>query len=192
MPYTDLVQIYDADDGLMRWTGKNRGDAEPVGVTGGVGGLKRVLDRLVLEKRVFGRAIFHTHGNKGFVAFGNRSDNKHVTAKVLTSEFAGRQYERLFTYNARIYFNGCTVAGGDEGWDFLEAAGSIFLGGLGGTTFGHTSKGYPVTYDVLTFLSGVATGRVLWEVRGHSPHFSGNTRYVYTAPGRTGTRRWSE
>lgn len=192
MSYTDLVQIYDADDGLMRWSGKNRGNAELVGVTGGIEGLKRVLDRFVSEKRVFGRAVFHTHGNKGYIAFGHVKGNVALTATVLSKEFAGRQYEKLFTYNARIYFNGCNVAGGNEGWGFLEAAGSTFLGWLGGTTFAHTSKGYPITFDVLSVFAGVATDIAMWSKRGHSPHFSGDTRYVYTAPGRTGVRKWSE
>lgn len=190
MIYKDLLQIYDADDWVTR-TGRLRDADEVVGVTGGIKGLMKILDQFVSENRMFGRAVFHTHGNEGFIAFGDEKGNSHVTTDVLKNTFSGRKYETLFAYNARIYFNGCRVAGGEKGWKFLETAGSVFLGRFGGTTFGHTKDGRPLT-PYLGVFGGIVGLAVMWKKRGHSYHFTGDTRYVYTAPGGVAVSRWSE
>jgi hypothetical protein len=192
MSVTDLLVIYDADDWLTRSTGRLRDADEHVGVTGGVKGLLKVLDQFVADKRVFARAVIQTHGNDGCIFFGKEAGNKRINADDLKSKFAGRKYETLFTYNARIYFNGCTVAAGDVGWRFLETAGSVFLGRLGGTTFGHTKLGRPMIPVVAGMFGGVAGAVFWWRSKGHVIHVNGDTRYVYTVPGGSASSRWSE
>lgn len=192
MSYTDLLQIYDADDLLTRSTGAVREADKVIGIKGGVKGLMSVLDRFVAEKRVFGRVVFHTHGNDGSISFGDEKGNKQITTDVLNRMFAGRKYDTLFTYNARIYFNGCKVAAGDVGWKFLETAGSVFLGRLGGTTFGHTKYGRPLVWDFVTVFGGVATQLRFWNKRGHAVHLNGETRYVYTVPGGHASSKWTD
>jgi hypothetical protein len=191
MNYTDLLMIYDADDWLMRRTGRLRPADEVVGVTGGIKGLLQILDQFVAQKRVFGRAVFHTHGNEGFIALGDEKGNKIVSEDVLKNRFAGRKYDTLFAYNARIYFNGCKVARGDKGWTFLETAASTFLGRFGGTTFGHTEDGRPLT-PYLGVFGGVAGLALMWKNRGKSYHFTGEARYVYTSPGGMTFSRWTD
>lgn len=191
MSVTDLLVIYDADDWLTRSTGRMRDADESVGVTGGVKGLMQVLDQFVADKRVFARAVIQTHGNDGCIFFGNQAGNKQIDVNVLKT-FAGRKYDSLFGYNARIYFNGCTVANGDKGWNFLETAGSVFLRRMGGTTFGHTKLGRPLIPVVAGMFGGVAGMVFWWKSKGHVIHVNGDTRYVYTAPGGHGTSRWSE
>ncbi len=191
MIYKDLLQIYDADDWLMRGTGRLRDADEVVGVTGGLKGLMKVLDRFVSENRMFGRAVFHTHGNEGFISFGDEKGNRVISTDILKTTFSGRKYETLFAYNARIYFNGCKVAGSEKGWQFLEAAGSTFRGRFGGTTFGHTENGRPLT-PFLGVFGGVVGIALMWKKRGHSHHITGDTRYVYTTPGGSSFSRWTE
>ena len=171
--YKNLLQIYDADDWLMRSTGALRGADETIGVSGGIKGLIKALDKLVSEGNVFGHAVFHTHGNEGLIAF----NNDRITTQVLKEKFTDRKYERLFPIFSRIYFNGCKVTAGDAGWEFLETAGAIFLRNMGGQTFGHTDSGYPLAPYLLTGLLSY------WKTRGHSPHQPGTTRYVTFGPG---------
>ena len=180
---SDLIVFYDADDGLMRGTYRRiSGVDEYVGVTGGPFGLRSELDRLLKDGKVFARAVFHTHGFEGGISFGH-GNNRWLTPQFLRENFAGRGYERIFPYPARIYFNGCKVAKGEKGWDFLGVAGAIFLRSLGGYTFAHTSNGYPlIPFAVMAFggILGIVIGG---SMLGHDPHVSGDAHYVQIGAG---------
>jgi hypothetical protein len=67
----------------------------------------------------------------------------------------------MLNMNARVYFNGCNVAEGHEGWKFLEAAAATFLTSVGGEVFGQTSLGESNPFS------------------GHVVHFWGTTRTLY-------------
>src|SRR5688572_16128271 len=118
-----LLQIYDHDDALMRFTGTSRPADLTIGVSGGIKGLRSELDNLVASGKTFDRCVFHTHGNKGLIAF----NHEHIRAKEWRTIFAGRNYEKIFPEWSRIYFVGCQVSGGSEGKEFLVAAGQVFL-----------------------------------------------------------------
>ena len=180
MPYGNLVHIYDADDWITRQTAViynfRESDVKPVGVRGGIQGLLRELDTLLKQKWVFTRVVFSTHGNAGHIHFKGEPIGVHT----LTKEFAHRGYERLFpVVQTRMYFNGCNVADGDKGWNFLEKAAYIFLKTMGGVAFGDTSKGFAMHPIIMPFmppwLYPMVAGKVI--------HPWGDTRYVFVGPG---------
>ena len=102
-----------------------------------------------------------------------------------------------------MYFGGCNVAEGDAGWQFLEAAGRVFLRSAGGVVFGHDSAGLAVrlrapipglfgavgeVLGVFGFHSALGGGlRSLYK--GQTFHPWGATRYVTVAPGGTIIKR---
>jgi hypothetical protein len=189
----DLLQIYDADDGLMRTTGTMRGADEVLGISGGAEVLRMALDRLVADGKVFQRAVFHTHGNEGLITFGSAKERKHwiIDANALLTDFKGRGYEKLFAYSARIYFNGCKISRGEAGWKFLEAAASIFLRRNGGTTFAHPTNGYPLASTIFPLFFGIGGWLTFSQLRGHAHHFS-PAQYVAILPGGTILGRYPE
>jgi hypothetical protein len=75
-----------------------------------------------------------------------------------------RGYTYITTTNARVYFNGCNVAEGSAGWDFLEAAAAVFLNPGGGTVFGQTSAGFAN------------------PLNGHVVHLWGKTKTLFVDP----------
>jgi len=180
MPYANLLHIYDADDWVLRQSAPYRAwhesDVKQVGVSGGIKGLVRELDNLLNNKWTFPRVLFYTHGNSGLIAF----DKERLTQNEMIKNFANRGYERLFPMvQSQMYFNGCKVADGDAGWNFLETAASIFLKTGGGVAFGHTSKGFAMHPIVIPFTGPI----VFYFVGGKSLHFWGDTRYVFVGPG---------
>jgi len=79
---------------------------------------------------------------------------------------ADRGYERIFSYwHCRIYFNGCNIADNPKCWDFLDAAGSVFLKRGGGIVFAQTKVGRTM---MLT---------------GHVIHFDAETKRSVWSPG---------
>ena len=74
-----------------------------------------------------------------------------------------------FETKRKIYFDGCNVAEGKDGWDFLAAAGETFLRS-GGITMGWTSLG---------------SGMPGWVpfIGGHTEHFWGDTKVIQFGPG---------
>jgi hypothetical protein len=124
------------------------------------------LDRLVTIGARFTRVLFQTHGGPGHIKF----DNASIWDITLKSKFAPRNYHTLFPQYTRIYFDGCNVADGDLGTEFLQAVGAILLKTGGGEAFGYTSPGYGVSGWVPFF-------------GGHTLHFSGQLKKLYFKPG---------
>lgn len=169
-----LLHIYDASEYGIRATAWARRHADlmsvvtvyPVAVDDGWRGLRKALDDLVSDGQTFARALFETHGNAGAIYF----DGERVDAGLLNRQFVNRGYEKLFPYLwSRIYFNGCDIADRGAGWDFLDAAGRIFLRLGGGVTFAQTDPGR------LLFPWSTLTGHVI--------HFAADTCYSSFGPG---------
>ncbi len=149
-----LLHIYDSSDWTIRQTAKVRGVADRLPIFSSTD-LVPALDRLVAAGRTFDRILFETHGNSGIIGFDDATD--------INAEWWGRirnRYNRLTTVDARVYFNGCSVADGEEGWRFLEAAARVFITAGGGQVFGQNSSGVPNPFN------------------GHTVHFWGSTRTV--------------
>ena len=124
------------------------------------------LDELVRRREKFERGLFQTHGRGG----GIFVNNDYLSGQGLINDFKPRGYSGLFGMHARLYFDGCNVAQGDAGWEFLIDAGLTFLGNSGGIVFGWTSLGSAMP-GWLPFYGG------------HTIHFYGDLRRVEFAPG---------
>lgn len=155
-----LLHIYDDDDFRMSIMPKRRDAQATVPVAGGPLKLVEHLDAIVKSGWHFNRVLFETHGGPGVIGFGKED----IDARWLRS-LNGRGYEAICEANTRLYFNGCNVAEGDDGWDFLRAAAEVFLIANGGIAFGHTSSGFANPLD------------------GHVVHPWGDTRHVVMARG---------
>ena len=123
-----LLHIYDATDRSIRltsWLRRNSWGANvyPVPIEGGLEGLRVALRDLVSAGKTFDRCLFETHGSEGQISFGHEA----LAMSNIDSWLANQGYDRLFPHRSRIYFNGCNIADNDKGWDFLDAAGRIFL-----------------------------------------------------------------
>jgi hypothetical protein len=168
-----LLHIYDAESISIRataWARRNSGIGHlltyPVPVVGGIRGLQGALDKLVADGETFQRALFETHGGVGHISF----DGERIDADVLRSMYRGRGYEKIFPWAlSKIYFNGCAIADGNDGWSFLDTAGSVFLRMAGGVTLAQTGPGRIV---------------LPWAVMtGHVVHFSADTCYSFILAG---------
>ena len=87
-------------------------------VTMPVGSMQDVLDgmdKLLAKGTVFDRMLIQTHGNTGRMWFGDDL----MWDTTWTKYFANRHYESLFPTSARVYFDGCDVANGGIGVEFL-------------------------------------------------------------------------
>lgn len=149
-----LLHIYDAEDWRIRQTAGARDEGQELPIRNS--DPMTALDALVRANGRFNRILFETHGSPGRIVFGNYGFGANWLRSV-----RGRGYSTLTTKNARIYFNGCNVAAGAAGWDFLQAAAEVFLTPGGGEVFGHTSVGF---------------GNPL---SGHVVHLWGDTRRLY-------------
>ncbi|HEX5431365.1 MAG TPA: hypothetical protein VFW83_05330 [Bryobacteraceae bacterium] len=158
------LYIYDSTSRIDRWQASGR-FSKNSGVTtvpaGSAAELQRSLADLVAKGQTFNKVVFQTHGNSGMIFF----NHVPITASDFRSSFAGKGYDRLFPRKTKIYFDGCVVAQGSAGWDFLVAAGETFLRGPGGLTMAYTSVG-----------SGIPGWVPL--IGGHTEHFTGNLRLV--------------
>jgi hypothetical protein len=155
-----LLHIYDDDDWRMHWMTKRKDAEFVIPVKGGPLKMVDALDRVVASGKRYDRVLFETHGAPGWIGMGKYAINARWMRAL-----AGRHYDSFCDPGARLYFNGCNVAEGDEGWDFLRASAEVFLIGRGGVAFGHTSTGFA---DPLT---------------GHVVHPWGDTRHVVMMPG---------
>jgi hypothetical protein len=170
-----LLQIYDGDDeDTVDTAGDRGGVAYSVAVTGGRAGFVNAMKNLVARGQPYTRVIIETHGGPGEIRF----NDEFVDAAMLRVHFGAMDFSRLFPLYTRMYFNGCNVAENGAGWNFLEAAGSIFLKAGGGEVFAHTSAGY-------AFPGWVPV------IGSHTVHFSGDTRYVEVGRGGTIVKRYS-
>ncbi len=160
--------IYDVSDEDNEDQALGRFDVDEVEWVG-VSTMKNLLaalDRLVRHRATFDRVLVQTHGHPGHVDFGN----DHIWDITLEREFAARNYHTLFPQYTRFYFDGCNVAEGSLGTEFLEAVGPIFLRMGGGVAQGWTSAGY---------------GYSSWVpfIGGHTIHWSGGFKSISFAPG---------
>ena len=164
------LYIYDSSSGIDRVQAFGRfGGADGVvqiGIEKGIAELKNAFDGLVQRNQIFDRVLFQTHGGPGRIWFGNDALNKDV----LKTTFSG--YTSLFPGAARIYFDGCNVAEGGAGTDFLIIAGSVFLVNGGGEVLGWVTLGFGMP-GVLPFIGG------------HTIHFGGgdNLKRIRFYPG---------
>ena len=161
------LYIYDKNDGTDRSQADGRFDPSDEIVTLAVlstDELKNQLQQLVSTNNTFDRVLFQTHGNSGIIAFGDQI--------VGADDFAGLVggCEVMFPIFTRVYFDGCDVADGDEGWNFLEAAGKALFKKGGGMTYGWTSLGFGLP-GWIPFIGG------------HTAHPWGDIRIVTFSPG---------
>jgi hypothetical protein len=131
-----LLHIYDSSDWTIRLTAPQRDADRKVPIDDG-NNFYSALDALVQEGKMYDRILFETHGSPGRIGFGKVD----IDADYLGS-LATRSYTIFVAQNARVYFNGCNVAEGKPGWEFLEAAAKVFLTPGGGQVFGQTAAGF--------------------------------------------------
>ncbi len=180
MVYTRL-HVYDTSD----WVGRRQyeggsDDTYSIGISDGVAQFKSELDKLLASGKIFQKCVFTTHGNKGAIFF----NHQQITAYELYKNFNAPHYEKLFPFrDVKLYFDGCNVAEGDDGWKFLEAAGRTFLRKGGGHVMGWTS-------------AGIGLPSVIPWIGGHTEHLWGGVRGVYVLPderdGGLYLRRWGD
>lgn len=152
-----LLHIYDASDSNIRQTMRARGGSRSTcGVQPTPLGLVEALDGLRASGQMFDRILFETHGLPGTICFGQYGYNAAYLRAV-----RNRGWTYIARAGARIYFNGCNVAEGDAGWDFLAAAAQLFLAPGGGEVFGQTTVGFGNPFN------------------GHVVHPWGSTKRIY-------------
>jgi hypothetical protein len=149
-----LLHIYDSSDWRIRQTAGQRGVLDVCAISNG-NELEPRLNRLRDAGFVFDRILFETHGSPGRIDFGRLGINA-----AFWQNARGR-WNDLTAANARIYFNGCNVAEGNDGWAFLEAAAGAFMTSGGGEVFGQTSVGFGNPFN------------------GHVVHLWGSTRRLF-------------
>jgi hypothetical protein len=154
-----LLHIYDSSDSRIVQTANQRGALDQLPISN-ANDLYGALDRLLAAGRFFDRILFETHGSPGKISFGGVG----IDAAYWIS-MPGR-YNQLAASSARIYFNGCNVAEGNEGWSFLEAVVGVFMTTGGGEVFGQTSVGFGNPFN------------------GHVVHLWGTTKTLFVTDGR--------
>jgi hypothetical protein len=162
------LYIWDSSSSIDRKQAAGRFSDDSGVTTLGVGSIAELHDglaALVASKATFTRLLVQTHGNSGMIFFNHIA----INAPTLRG-FVGKGYDQLFPRRAKVYFDGCNVANGDAGWDFLAAAGQVFLTNGGGIALGWTSLG---------------TGLPGWIpfVGGHTEHLWGDMRFIEFDPG---------
>jgi hypothetical protein len=172
-----LLHIYDTSD----WVGRRQhetshGDVYSVAVSSGVHELMEKPNDLIQDGQFFRRAVFTTHGGPGSISLNHQK----INAEILYKMFNQMRYDRIFPFKStRMYFDGCNVADGDDGWKFLEAAARTFLR-AGGNVYGWTSVGLGMP-SVIPFIGG------------HTEHLWGDVRGVVITPADDGgayLNRW--
>jgi hypothetical protein len=162
--------IYDETGFEDRWQahGRFRSDDDDV-VTLPVGSRQDAvdgLDKLLSKGMVFDRMLIQSHGDHGLIWFGKNQ----IISSDWKSSFGDGNYDESFPTYSRIYFDGCDVAAGGMGVEFLRAAGRVFLKGMGGEVIGWTSFGLGLP-GCIPF------------VGGHTVHPAGHLVRVRFAPG---------
>jgi hypothetical protein len=95
------------------------------------------LNELIKKREVFDRVLFQTHGGHGAIWF-----DMPIGPWGWVSLADEVNFKALFPGRTKIYFDGCVVAAGDEGTDFLIKAGQSMLKAGGGWTLGWTGSGF--------------------------------------------------
>lgn len=169
------LYIYDSSSEIDRKQAAGRFSGESSVTTlaaSSVAELHKMLAGLVVKKNTFNRVVFQTHGNSGAIFFNHEPINANNLRTVFTV------YSRLFPNRTKIYFDGCNVAEGKTGWDFLVAAGEAFLKNQGGITMGYTSIGRGLS-GWLPFIGG------------HTVHLGGNLKFIEFKSGAVESSRFS-
>jgi len=90
-----------------------------IDVNAGIAYLRGQLRFLVSNGYTFQNAVFTAHGSPGSIYFGDESLS---WMHFFTRDWRELDVFKLFPApNTKIYFTGCNVADGNEGWKFLEA-----------------------------------------------------------------------
>jgi len=170
------LYIYDKSSEIDRNQADGRfsddDDVLTIGVSLGIKNLKRVFEVLADNKKTFNHVLFQTHGAPGAIYFGNEA----VTTGVLRTQFS--KFSKLFPHPTRIYFDGCNVAEGGPGTDFLLAAGQVFLVAGGGVTLGWTTLGhgmwgrFPIIGGHTLHFGGSNTLKSMRFLRGGTPDYA--------------------
>jgi hypothetical protein len=164
MAIGDLLSIYDADDKHIRNFGEHRDAERKLAITGGLKGLVESWGEFIKSPGGFyNRIVFDTHGNSGRIFFTDEAMYWGGVRDI----FGRYNYNKIFPIYTKIYFSGCNVAEGDDGWLFLQEIAKQLCRSGGGVVIGYTSL-------------GIAT-RFSWP---RTPkHFWGDARYVVANPG---------
>jgi hypothetical protein len=117
-----------------------------------VGQFVSVLNHHMAQSQRFDHVVIDTHGAPGVISFGPG----HVTVSFWL-QGAARCHTGLCNPGGHVYFSGCNVAEGADGWGFLEGAAAFWLKGAGGRVSGWTSVGFADTL--------FGTGRI-WHPTG--------------------------
>ena len=144
------LYIYDKTDwqDRMQAAGRFSGDDDvmTIPIESGLSELKKQFQILAHNGQVFfDRVVMQTHGSPGRVWFGNDG----INYKTWESDFTG--FDSIFPNFTRLYFDGCNVAEGGDGTEFLRAAGYVFLKRGGGDVFGWTTLGMAVPGHIPIF-----------------------------------------
>lgn len=132
--------------------------------------LRDWLIGLVKTGTKFGAIVFATHGSGAEIKLGSNRIHSFDFSHYLASS----GLENLFSTYGRVYFSGCNIGEGNEGWEFLEAAGKVFLRGFGGECFAWTSYGFGINESAPLIGPRFAP---------HQVHLWGELRKVIIAPG---------
>ncbi len=99
--------------------------------------LTSILNHHLAAGHTFDRVVIDTHGAPGVIGFGDDDVTVEYWLRGAANIRTG-----LCTPGAHVYFSGCNVAEGADGWAFLEGAAAFWLKGAGGRTSGWTSVGF--------------------------------------------------
>ena len=155
-----LLYIYDSSSWLFRQTAKRR-VAEKKMPIADKSDLRYELDQLKNAGKYFDRILFDTHGSPGEISF----DGKSIDRYYWDAMPPGR-YNSLTAPSTKIYFNGCNVAEGRAGVEFLKAVVRVFMTTGDGEVSGQTSIG------------------LLNLDKGQMVHYWGDTITIYVKDGK--------
>ena len=172
------LYIYDKSSKIdrMQAAGRFSGDDDvlTIGIEFGVANLLKVFDMLANNgNQRFDRVVVQTHGGPGRIWFGDES----INSRVWEDKFVG--FDSIFPHYTRIYFDGCNVAEGGDGTEFLRAAGFVFLRWGGGETFGWTTVGHGIWGHIPI-------------IGGHTLHFGGDSTFKKLRFFRGGETNWQD
>ncbi len=166
--FFNLLYMFDANDTLSTIQAEQH-DGDPSVFSAGVldpEDMFNTFKRMAQGGMTFRNIVIETHGRPGAISFAKVD----VIGGQFTEKSAGVGYEHLMPMYGKLYFPGCECANGEEGWDFLERVGRVFLKIGGGEVIGWTSNGYAQISPALPYF-------------GHAVHFNGAARKLTFAPG---------
>ncbi len=162
--------VIDDSDYVNRWQAFSWFSSSDV-ITLLIGSIQELIDELIgfVNKRmVFDRVVFRTHGDTGVMWLGDDQihswDWSPLADKI--------KFSSLFPGPTKIYFDGCDLAKGETGTNFLTKAGQTLLRGGGGSTLGWTSLGFAVP-GIIPFIGGHTV---------HTPNYE-NLKILYFKSG---------